>query len=199
MRTRITGSFRPWLLALTACAGCATVSHEPLVPWEGEVSAAVPLALREPVASSPTHLQAEGEYTRTDRETPHLHDCLNRVSLFLDQTAEGDEREFTPGVEYERHLDHYWGVGGFLEHFDGEDDYLYLAFSVLYHPVPEVGFSLSPGVQFLGDENRFAVRAGTNYEFELAEPWTFGPAVYVEFIEGGARASVIGLALSYNF
>jgi len=153
--------------------------------WEGELPA--PLPRVEP-----------SEEGTLPRERMHGRD--HRLALVATYTSEDGEDDLVPGLEYEVHLDDKWGVGGLFDYFDGEEDHVFLAASLIYHPVREAGLSLSPGYQFVnGGSDRWALRTGMFYEFEIAEPWSIGPAIYTDFIEGGGRASIIGLSLNYNF
>ena len=74
-----------------------------------------------------------------------------------------------------------------------------IAVPVSFHPAARWRVLAGPGVELTPDEDKFLLRVGAAYEFELNEHWSLSPELVVDFIEGGSRTVVGGLAVGYGF
>ena len=74
-----------------------------------------------------------------------------------------------------------------------------LMFPVSIHPGGHWRIMVGPGVEFTPKKDKFAVRLGAGYEFELGGHWTLAPEVFVDLIESGENTWVGGVALGYGF
>ena len=131
-----------------------------------------------------------------------LHHHLALFAGVGNETKEGrkDEVGFAVGGEYELRFHKNWGVGGVVE-FLGQETVrnVVLMFPVSIHPGGHWRIMVGPGVEFTPKKDKFAVRLGTGYEFELGDHWTLTPEVFVDLIESGENTWVGGVALGYGF
>ena len=91
------------------------------------------------------------------------------LSVFLGNTHENVDDEFTIGVGYERRLNEDWGMGGLIEYAGGKFDSTILGIPVFFYPDRHWRFWLAPGVEIHSGDSEFLVRAGVGYEIELNE------------------------------
>lgn len=140
------------------------------------------------------------DYEATTRGKSEKHHFHNRVSFLIANTVEAGEHDQTIGIEYERYLGDHWGIGAFIDWFEGEHDSELVAIAGFYHPVPEVGLMIAPGYQFRdGKDDRAAFRVGMFYEFDLNERFAIAPSIYTDFLSGGERSSVLGVSVNVRF
>ena len=121
----------------------------------------------------------------------------NHLSLFLGNTHEEGEDEFTIGLDYERRLDEFWGIGGLVDHAGGEFDTTVLAVPLFFHPHKRWRLLLAPGVEIHNGDSEFLIRAGVGYEFEVNE-WTVSPEFSVDRVDN-EYIQVFGLSIGRGF
>ena len=185
-------------LALLALFGCKTANptlSEPVVTHRLEPQQ---MGRPEPTEERVDEHVEEPLIEHTNR---YLEKGLpNRLTIIAVTAEESGDDDFTTGLEYERLIHPNFGVGGLLDYFEGAIDQYLVAGSFIYHPVHQVGFAVNPGVQFRdGADDRLAVRTGMFYDFEITTTVTFGPVIYIDFIEGGERANMLGLSINFHF
>ena len=67
-----------------------------------------------------------------------------------------------------------------------------------YHPIEPAFLFVGPGIEWVDGESQGLLRVGGGYEWEVGERVALGPAVYIDFLEDGEFAWVVGLLLSYS-
>jgi hypothetical protein len=134
-------------------------------------------------------------------EYPHHH-----VALFLGGGIEHDEKGheesgYGLGFGYEMQFSEKWGVGFDFEKIFASDANRssVVAVPMRYHPNEKWRLFAGPGMEFGDKEDKFLVRFGVAYEIPFHERWTASPEVFVDFIEGGARTVILGIAVGYGF
>lgn len=146
----------------------------------------------------PCRAWAEGDAGHGDIPYHHL-------ALFLGmgfETKEGheDEEGFAIGLEYEYRFHESWGFGGVIEGLgQGAVRNVVLAAPVSFHPGGAWRLFTGPGVEFTPKKDKFLLRLGAGYEFDLGGHWSLAPEVLVDLIETGAETWLFGLAIGYHF
>lgn len=170
---------------------------------------ALPALAQEPRASTGASAREEPELERR-----------NEVAAIVAGTWESEEDDtfFTLGVEYERRLSARVGITVEAEHVFDLDRRI-IAAPVVFRPTPGWKVFAGPGLESAkeeeeGDEEpgversdegrdtRFLFRVGTGYVVELAERYSIGPTLSVDFVrEGGAwtQAVVFGVTIGVAF
>lgn len=136
---------------------------------------------------------AKAEELHHPSEGEHKH----RLSVFLGNTHEEGEDEFTIGIDYERRLNASWGIGGLIDHAGGKFDTTVLAVPVFFHLDRHWRLLVAPGVEIHSGDSEFLVRAGIGYEFEVYE-WTVSPEFSVDRVDG-EYIQVFGLSVGRGF
>lgn len=60
-------------------------------------------------------------------------------------------------------------------------------------------FFSGPGFESHSEKDKFLMRFGVAYEISLNERWSVSPEILIDFIEGGAKTYVLGMAAVYGF
>ncbi len=136
---------------------------------------------------------ARAEELHHEDESEHKH----HLSIFLGNTHEKGEDEFTIGVDYERRLNALWGIGGLIDYAGGRFDTTVIAVPLFFHPDRHWRLLLAPGIELHGGDSEFLVRAGIGYEFEVNE-WTLSPEFSVDRVDG-EYVKVIGVSIGRGF
>ena len=122
----------------------------------------------------------------------------NALELFLGGTYADDEgTNFSIGLAYERRLGEKIGLGGFVEHTEGEGREWVIGVPVNFHPTESWKIFLAPGIEHEDGENEFLVRLGNSYEFEMGS-WTLAPELSFDFVDGDVK-TVFGLNFGIGF
>jgi hypothetical protein len=127
----------------------------------------------------------------------HEEDHGNSVELFLGNTHEDGEDGFSFGLSYEYRLNELFGIGGFLEHADGDFDKWIVGLPLYIHPYRGFRFLVAPGLEREDSENEFLFRTGVSYEFEFGS-WAIAPEFNVDFVDGD-EALVYGVSFGWKF
>ena len=115
----------------------------------------------------------------------------NHLSLFIGSTesekeidGSPDDPRFTLGLDYERLLNRWLGVGGLLDWVAEGDRELLIGIPVFFHVYRGAELQVAPSVQRLRDgEWELVARVGVAYEFELRRV-TLAPVLNLDFSEG---------------
>jgi hypothetical protein len=143
---------------------------------------------------TPQPVRAE-EGNAEEEGTPNHH----RIELFLGDTFEDGEHDFSPGLTYEYRPIAIFGVGAFWEFSHKEFDKF--GIPLFIHPYKGFRFVLAPGLNYVGEEDRrflFLFRTGIGYEFEMGR-WSITPEINYDFIEEGENALVFGVSFGFGF
>ena len=135
------------------------------------------------------------ENEQEEGEKPHYH--RNHVGLFLGNTHEEGEDEFTIGLDYEYRFSQYVGIGVLLEYV-GEDERKGIGMVPLFiHPYKGFRFLAAAGVKPKAEETKFVWRLGIGYRFPIGK-WTIAPEFNLDFTEG-KTVEVFGVSFGYGF
>lgn len=74
-----------------------------------------------------------------------------------------------------------------------------LAALVSFHPGGHWRLFAGPGYEFAENEDEFLIRIGVGYEFSVGDDWTLAPELVGDFLEGGKRTYILGLAVGREF
>ena len=122
----------------------------------------------------------------------------NALELFLGGTYADDEgTNFSICLGYERRLGEKIGLGGFVEHTEGEGREWVLGVPVIFHPTESWKIFLAPGIEHEDGANEFLVRLCNSYEFEMGS-WTLAPEFSFDFVDGDVK-TVFGLNFGIDF
>jgi hypothetical protein len=127
----------------------------------------------------------------------HEEDRAHSLELFLGNTHEDGEDGFSVGLVYEYRLDELFGIGGFLEHADGDFDKWIVGLPLYIHPYKGFRFLVAAGLENEDNENEFLFRTGVSYEFEFGS-WAIAPEFNVDFVDGD-EALVYGVSFAWKF
>ena len=123
----------------------------------------------------------------------------HKASLFTGWVTERGEGGIAVGVDYEYRINNALGVGGVADYVAGDLASFLFGVGAFIHPIDHLVVVVAPAVELADGEGRFALRVGGSYEFELGKNFTLGPALYVDIIEGGDVALVMGADLGYGW
>jgi hypothetical protein len=131
---------------------------------------------------------------------PHHH-----VAIFagagLERDGDHEENGSALGLEYEVQWNEHWGVGVDAEKLFGDDQHRswVAVIPVSFHATENWRLFAGPGFESNSKKDKYLVRFGIAYEISLNDRWSASPEVLVDFIEGGAKTYVIGVAVGYGF
>ena len=171
------------LLSLLACCS----SHSAARRWAIDPPAAFMLAEEEDGGG-------HGGGTTTEHE-----DLKNIVGVFGGYTTDRGEGGATLGLEYERRINSWLGVGCFGEVIAGDHTASAFGAGVYLRPTAKAAFVVMPGVEFeRGESAQFMTRVGVIYDVWKSGRTILVPAVYVDLFRDRA-AFIVGLSLAWEF
>jgi hypothetical protein len=138
------------------------------------------------------------EETAHDGESHGHAEHKNVFALFVGAATE-ERRDKGPaiGLEYERRLNTWFGIGVLAERTFGDLDSMVYAIPFAYHSGAWKAY-IAPGIEDReGHEAEDFVRIGAEYAFE-AGSWEIAPQVDLDFVEG-SRVFVIGVTFGKGF
>ncbi len=111
------------------------------------------------------------------------------------------ESGYALGLEYEFRFNERWGLGVDLERLFGDetDRSEVVAMPLSFHPNEHWRLFLGPGYEFHGKKDKFLLRTGVAYEWELNNGWSLSPEIIADFLDGGAKTYVAGIAIGHGF
>ena len=123
----------------------------------------------------------------------------NILNLFLGGTGNAKrDRGATVGIDYERKITGWMGVGFFAEGVGGELRDFVGGGLIFFHPFENFTLATGPGVDYEDQERHFIWRVGGAYEFSLGGGWHLGPALYYDMSDH-ENYIVAGLILGTSF
>ena len=131
---------------------------------------------------------------------PHHHLSVFAGGGVETESGHSSRAGFAVGLAYEYRFHEKWGIGAAVEAL-GQNTLRdsAVAFPVSFHLTERWRIFAGPGVEFTDHENEFLIRTGVGYEFPLTGNWTIAPEFVADFIEGGTRIFIGGVALGYEF
>jgi hypothetical protein len=138
------------------------------------------------------------EETTHEGESQGHAEHKNVFALFVG-AATDDRRDkgAAIGLEYERRLNTWFGIGVLAERTFGDLDAMVYAVPFAYHSGAWKAY-IAPGIEDReGHESEDLVRIGAEYAFE-AGSWEIAPQVDLDFVEGN-RVFVIGVTFGKGF
>jgi hypothetical protein len=111
------------------------------------------------------------------------------------------ESGYALGLEYEFRFNAKWGLGIDLEKLFGNetDRSGIVALPLSFHPSENWRFFLGPGYESHDKKDKFLIRTGIAYEWELKNGWSLSPEFIADFLDGGAKTYVAGIAIGHGF
>jgi hypothetical protein len=105
------------------------------------------------------------------------------------------------GVKYDFQFHKMWSIGVAVEKLfgSGTERSLVVAIPVSFHPNENWRLFFGPGYEFHDKKDKALIRVGVAYEWELKNGWSLSPEVMVDFLEGGAKTYLAGLAIGHQF
>ena len=135
---------------------------------------------------------AEEENASGEEYRPH------RIELFLGNTHDEGENNFTIGLSYGYRVNRLLGVGASIERVGGEEVRDWIIIIPFYlHPYKGWRFVLAPGIEGQIEDNEFLFRVGAAYEFEIGR-WLIAPEFNLDFVDG-REVPVFGFSFGYAF
>ena len=132
---------------------------------------------------------------------PHHHLALFAGGGF-ERDDHGHEEDGTAlGVKYDIQFHEKWSIGAAVERLYGGGQHRswVAVIPVSFHATENWRLFAGPGFESNEKKDKYLVRAGLAYEFSFHEHWSVSPEVMVDFIEGGAKTYVLGIAVGYGF
>jgi len=174
-----------------ALVGCTT-----RLPTNEPMPAAASAPARD-LASRFVRCETEGMVREYEVEQEEFR--RHKLNLFLGYTGErGEGGGQTVGLDYLYRFDSHWGVGAFIDLAAGGLDSRVIGAGLDYHPIEPVFLFVGPGIEWVDGESQGLLRVGGGYEWEVGERVALGPTAYVDFLENGEFAWVVGLLLSHS-
>ena len=124
---------------------------------------------------------------------PHL------LELFLGNTHDEGENDFTIGIGYEYRINQMFGIGVLFEGLRSDVRELIIMVPLYLHPYKGWRFVLAPALE-LEEETRdkeYLTRVGVGYEFKV-DRWAITPEFNLDFAGRGA-VPVFGVSFGYAF
>lgn len=168
------------------------------------------------LAASPVRAQPPLAPTSvTERQDQAASERRNEIALVAAGTADIEEEKtyFTLGLEYERRIGERFGVVTEAEYQFVADSWI-VAAPFVVHPVRGLKLFAGPGFEHAGnaeeddeevkndedgDATRFLFRVGGAYVVELAERYSIGPTVSVDFVrERGEWAQSLTFGMTFG-
>jgi len=134
----------------------------------------------------------EGGPAHKSSHDPHP----NMLGVFLGETFDGREEEFTIGLEYERRVNQSFGIGAFAEYVSGDLDFWVYGLPFAYH-TGRWKLYLAPAVEDGEHGSEFLVRVGGEYAFEVGE-WEISPQLNLDFVDS-EEVWVLGFVIGKGF
>ena len=144
--------------------------------------------------------RCEIEGTTREFEVERVERKKNKVALFMGYTGErGEEGGQTIGLDYVRRFGRRWAANGFVDFAAGGIEAGVVGVGASFYPVEWLAVFAGPGIEWVEGESQGLVRAGVALEFEVAEGVLLGPAAYLDFLEDGQIAWIVGASLVHEF
>ena len=162
-----------------------------LTRWQASLAAvALLLAIRAPVHAS-------------ENESHGGHSHIGIFAGVGEEQAKGHSHSAKGfGLVYEYKFPTHMDIGIVVERLEVDGHANTLAV-IPFGYTFDSGFRLfaGPGYEFKGNptKDKWLLRAGVAYEFELSERWTLSPEVFVDALENGTKVYVGGVVLGYGF
>ena len=130
----------------------------------------------------------------------HSHHLAIFAGPGIEEKKDHDEDTYAVGVEYGYRFTEWFGAGIVYETL-GKDTVRNEAVVLPLSVYPGKGWRIfaGPGYEWHDKKEKYLIRAGAGYEFELRERWSIGPEAYIDLIENGDRTWIVGLAFGFHF
>lgn len=137
------------------------------------------------------------------QETEHFprHHLGVFAGVGIEKEHGHSESGYALGLEYEFRFNERWGLGVDLERLFGDetDRSEVVAVPLSFHPNEHWRLFFGPGYEFHDKKDKFLIRAGVAYEWELKSGWSLSPEIIADFLDGGAKTYVAGIAIGHGF
>lgn len=130
-------------------------------------------------------------------ELEHSDHDPNTIALFVGAASEQRRQSgVAVGIEYERRLRPFFGLGALAEHTFGKIDTTVYAVPLAYHTGPWKAY-VAPGLESGDAGNDKLLRIGIEYGFEHGD-WEIAPQFDIDFVDG-ERVIVLGVTVGLGF
>ena len=120
------------------------------------------------------------------------------LSLFVGVTDDRGDNAFSLGLDYEYKFTEIFGIGGLLDHANGDVRTWVVGVPIFAHPVGGLVVLLAPGIEHQDDgDNEALVRLGAGWEFELSERFVVAPMFNIDFVDDD-KVYVYGVEFGYK-
>jgi hypothetical protein len=106
----------------------------------------------------------------------HAGAAEQTLSLFVGVTDDRGDDVFSLGLDYEYKFSEVFGIGGLLDHANGDVRTWVVGVPIFAHPVGGLVVLLAPGVEHQND--------GDNEALVLGDRFVVTPIVNVDFVDG---------------
>jgi len=119
----------------------------------------------------------------------------NILAVFAGYTSERGEGGVTIGLDYERRINSWLGIGGFGEVVLGSDPASAFGVGPYFRPIEKLVLVVAPGIEFeRGDSGRAMLRLGGAYDLWEWNGMTIAPAAYADVFRDS-----VALVFGFNF
>lgn len=136
-------------------------------------------------------------------DLPHHHLALFAGGGFERDENSHEENGYALGLKYEMQFGEKWGAGLDVEYLGGDSTHRSWATAIplSYHLNESWRLFAGPGVELDNEKenDKFLMRVGASYEISIHQRWSLSPEFVVDFVEGGAKTYVLGIAVGYGF
>jgi len=134
------------------------------------------------VGASPAYAEESEHESESVHEAAHgFHP--NFLGAFVGVTSESRREKGIPlGIEYERRLNKYIGIGLVAEYTFGDLDFWVYAVPFAYH-TGRWKLYVAPGIEDGDHGSEPLIRIGAGYAYEVGE-WEISPQLDLDFVDG---------------
>jgi hypothetical protein len=160
------------------------------------------------IVTTITYAQNEGSHTKAEdqhEQSDDEHETKYKIAFTVGAThipaafeqGNGEDAVFVPtlGLDFFYHINHNWSLGimadlelgDYIVDFGRENLYrenaLILALMAGYEVKPHWEILFGGGIEIESHKNLAVLRAGTEYEFPMANNWNIAPSFFYDFKE----------------
>jgi hypothetical protein len=105
------------------------------------------------------------------------------------------------GFKYDLRFHEKWSIGASVEKLygSGPERTGVVAIPLSFQATENWRIFLGPGFEVHDKKDKALIRLGVAYEWELKNHWHLAPEIMVDFIDGGAKTYVFGIAFGRGF
>lgn len=147
-----------------------------------------------------------GTVSAASEENVHHESPRHHLALFagggFERDDHGHEEDGTAlGVGYGFQFHEKWAIGAAIERLYGSGQHRswVAVIPLSFHPNESWSLFAGPGFESNEVRDKYLMRVGLAYEISIHEHWSASPEIMVDFIEGGAKTYILGIAVGFGF